>query len=182
MRKIDMSNVQEAGDFRKPAAGAYICKITNVIDVTEKQYLKVDYDIDEGEFKGYYTEIRNAHPDWAWSGAYVKSYKETALGLFKRFCSAVSKSNNGFIFDAGEINSEEKTLIGKRIGLVFQEEEYYGNDGSIRTRLRVFREFPIDKLSEQTTPSPSKLAQTAPADESNPVFVPEGVDDEFPFK
>ena len=29
MRKIDMSDVKEAGEFRRPSAGAYICKITD---------------------------------------------------------------------------------------------------------------------------------------------------------
>ena len=32
MRSIDMTNVQEAGDFQRPGAGAYICTITKVQD------------------------------------------------------------------------------------------------------------------------------------------------------
>ena len=171
MRKINMDDIQEAGDFRRPTAGAYICVITDVIDIQDKEYLKVGYDIDAGEFKGYYTELREAHPDWAWCGAYVKSYKQTALSLFKRFCSAVSKSN-----------SEEQTLVGKKIGLVFQEEEYYGNDGSVKTRLKVFREFPIDKLDEQRTPDKKTLPKETPtAANAADVFVKAGVDEELPF-
>lgn len=181
MRKIDMTDIKEAGDFRRPGAGAYICKITDVIDVSDKEYLKVVYDIDEGEFKGYYTETRTAHPDWLWMGAYVKSYKQTALSLFKRFCNAVSKSNGSFVFDAGKVNSEEKTLIGKRLGLVFQEEEYYGNDGNVKTRLKPCREFPIDKLGEQRVPAKIKLPDTGAIDSTNSVFVPAGVDEELPF-
>ena len=93
MKKIDMTNVQEAGEFKTLPAGAYICVITAVEDVPNKEYLKVSYDIDAGEFKYYYSSIRLNHPDWSWAGAYVKSYKPTALPMFKRFCSAVSKSN-----------------------------------------------------------------------------------------
>lgn len=181
MRKIDMSDVKEAGEFRRPSAGAYICKITDVIDVSSKEYLKVFYDIDQGEFKGYYSEMRMNHPDWDWAGAYVKSYKPTALALFKRFCSAVSKSNGNYVFDAGQINSEEKTLVGKLIGLVFQDEEYYGNDGSVKTRIKPCREFPIDKIADQKIPDPIKLPATAAADQTNPAFVPAGVDEELPF-
>lgn len=181
MKKINLSDVTEAGDFRRPTAGAYICKITDVIDIEEKQYLKVFYDFVDGEYKDYYTELRENHPDWDWAGAYVKSYKPTALSLFKRFCSAVSKSNGGFVFDAGEINSEERTLVGKKIGLVLQEEEYYGNDGSVKTRLKVFKEFPIDKLSEQRVPDPAKLPTQGARDSSNSVFVAADVDEELPF-
>lgn len=178
MRKIDMTNVQEAGDFKKVTPGAYICTINNVEDFPDKEYLKVTYDIAEGEFAGYYKEMRDNNPDWTWAGAYVKSYKTKALPMFKRFCSAVNKSNNGFVFDGGTVNADEKTLIGKRLGLVFQEEEYYGNDGNKRTRLIVNKEFPIDKLADQKTPACKKLAE-----EPNNSFmdVTPGTNEEVPF-
>lgn len=181
MKRIDMSNVQAAGEFSRPSAGAYVCKITAVEDIADKEYLKISYDIDAGEFKGYYSEMRSNHPDWAWAGAYVRSYKETALGMLKRFCNAVSKSNGAYVFDAGEVNSDETTLVGKKVGIVFQEEEYYGNDGNIRSRLIVNRECPVDKVKEQKVPDPKKLPRTAAADESNSVFVAPGTDEEIPF-
>ena len=53
MRHIDMTNIQEAGDFTTLLAGAYICIIRNVEDVEDREYLKVTYDIAEGEYKGY---------------------------------------------------------------------------------------------------------------------------------
>lgn len=162
MKKVDLSNVQESTNFTSPSAGAYICKITSVDDIEEKEYLKVGYDIIEGEFAGYYEKGRAEHPDWEWFGKFTKSYKTKALPMFKRFCSAVSKSNANYTFDGGAANSDEKTLIGKKIGLLFQEEEYYGNDGELRTRLKVYSEFPIDKIKEQKTPKPKKVAQEAP--------------------
>lgn len=187
MRKIDMTDVQETGDFKRLAAGAYICKITKIEnvpldEVTGKgDYLRIWYDIDEGEFSGYYTEMRNNHPDWDWVGRYIRSYKPTALGMFKRFCSAISKSNKGFVFDAGEINSNETTLIGKRLGLILQEKEYNANDGSIKTKLEVFREFPIDKLADQKVPEIERVPRTGATDSSNSVFVQQGIDEELPF-
>lgn len=164
MKKLDMTNVQEAGESKRLPAGAYICKITNVQDVPNKEYLKVTYDIAEGEYAGYYTTLRSDHPDLEWSGAYVKSYKTAALPMFKRFCSAISKSNSGFVFDGGSINSDESTLKGKVLGLVFREEEYYSNSGDIRTRLIVHSEFPVDKLELQKVPDVKKLkAETTTA-------------------
>lgn len=166
MKKIDMTNVQEAGEFKRPGAGAYICGITKVEDVSDKEYLKVTYDIIEGEFKGYYKEMRENNPEWAWAGAYVKSYKTAALPMFKRFCTAVSRSNGNFVFDGNTVNADEQTLVGKKIGLLLGEEEYYGNDGELKTRLIVVREFSIDKLNEQKVPEIKKIKEDKPKDSS----------------
>lgn len=174
MKKVDMTNVQESGDFQKPTAGAYICKITAVEDNPEKEYLKISYDIAKGEFAGYYGEMRENHPDWTNIATYYRSYKPRALPMFKRMCSAVSKSNGKFVFDGGTVNADEKTLVGKMIGIVLQEEEYYANDGNKKTRLIVAREFPIDKLAEQRIPAP-KLIKEDPAPSA---FMPETAADE----
>ena len=182
MRRVDMTNVQEAGEFERVPAGAYVCVIRNVEDFPEKEYLKVTYDIAAGKYAGYYDKTRADHPDWAWTGAYVKSYKTKALPMFKRFCSAVSKSNGNFVFDGNTVNADERTLIGKRIGLVMQDEEYYSNSGDKRTRLIVARECPIDKLSEQKIPEAKKLPDE-PQNGGVDAFmsIPDGMDEEMPF-
>ena len=189
MRKINLDDVTEAGEFRRPGAGPYICKITAIENVPldertgKGDYLRIWYDIDDGEFKGYYTEMRENHPDWDWVGRYIRSYKPSALSMFKRFCSAVSKSNGGYVFDAGEVNAEEQTLVGKRIGLVFQEEEYPSNMGDIRTKLTVYREFPVDKLADQKTPEKKLIPKDTPTvNNASSLFVDAGIDDELPFK
>lgn len=180
MKKIDLTNVQEArNDVRLPA-GAYICKIVKVEDVQDKEYLKVSYDIASGEYTDHFKKGRKEHPDWEWYGAYVKSYKKKALPMLKRFCSAVSKSNGKYVFDAGSVNSDEQTLVGKKIGLLFGEEEYYGNDGELKTRLYVNSEFPIDKLKEQRTPNIKKLKEEQPKADSDG-FLAAGDDAEIPF-
>lgn len=181
MKSIDLTNVQEAGEFTRPAPGPYICGIYKVEDVANKEYLKVTYDIVEGEFKGYYEEMRKNNPDWEWAGAYVKSYKKAALPMFKRFCTAVSRSNKNYVFD-GNTNSDEKTLKGKKIGLLLGEEEYEGNDGTIKTRLIVVREFSIDKIGEQKVPELKKLKVDAPqVDENGFMTIPEGSEEEIAF-
>ena len=92
----------------------------------------------------------------------MKSYKTKALPMFKRFCSAISKSNGNFIFDGGAVNSDEKSLIGKKLGIVLREEEYYSNSGDKKTRLIVHREFPIDQLSAQKVPDIKRLPEEKP--------------------
>ena len=182
MKRVDMTNVQEAGEFERVPAGAYVCRITAVEDFPNKEYLKISYDIAAGKYAGYYEKTRKDHPDWAWTGAYVKSYKTKALPMFKRFCSAVSKSNGNFVFDGNTVNADERTLIGKKIGLVFQDEEYYSNSGDKRMRLIVAREFPIDKLNDQKIPAP-KLLPDEPETSGADAFmsIPEGIDEEMPF-
>jgi hypothetical protein len=103
----------------------------------------MEYDIAKGDFAGYYAALNERLGFWG--GRFYKSYKETALGMFKRMCSAVSNSNNGFVFD-GDTNADEQTLVGKLIGLVLCEEEYIGNDGNIKTRLYVEREISVDDV------------------------------------
>jgi len=185
MKKIDMTNVQEAGERARIPAGAYICKITAAKDYPDKEYLKVYYDIATGDFANYYSQLRADHPDWESVGAYYKSYKTTALPMFKRFCSAVSKSNGNFVFDGGNVNSDESTLAGKLIGLVFREEEYYSNSGDLKTRLIVHSEFPVDKLDDQKVPDVKRINKPAPTNngpiDSGFMSVADTVADEVPW-
>ena len=181
MKSIDMTNVKEAGEFKRPAAGPYICGIVKAEDFSDKDYLKITYDIIEGEFKGYYKGLRSENPDWAWAGAYVKSYKDKALPMFKRFCTAVSRSNGTYVFDGGKTNHDEKTLKGKKVGLLLGEEEYIGNDGSVRTRLYVVREFSIDKIGEQKVPELKKLKEEDKPKESTSTEWNDADEEELPF-
>lgn len=131
-------NVQAStGEFARPTAGGYICHIVDVEDVpydanTQKgDYLKIFYDIADGEFENYYAEA-NAKFGGEWWSKFIRSYKEKALGMFKHFTNCVEASNVGYSWDWNE-----KGLRGKVIGLVFGEEEYEKNDGKIATRLYV---------------------------------------------
>lgn len=183
MKQINLTNVKEAGEYSSLIPGAYICKLTSVEDLPDKEYLRVHYDIAEGEFANYYSDMRANHPDWANVGSYVKSYKEKALPMFKRFCTAVSKSNGNFVFDGGVVNADEKTLIGKKVGLVLGEEEYWSNSGDKKTRLYVYKEFPIDKIADQKVPDKKVLKDEKAAAEAVNDFmnIPDGEADEIPY-
>ena len=173
----NISEVQEAGTSERLTAGGYICKYTKVTDVADKQYLSMEYDIAEGKFEGYYKSLEESFGFWG--GRCIRSYKEKALPMFKRMCSAVTKSNSGYIFD-GNTNADETTLVGKLVGLVLGEEEYVGNDGSVKTRLYVYREIEIDKIREGkfTVPELKKLETVQPAGSEGFMQVP---DNESPF-
>ena len=174
MKSIDLTNVQESGDYQSPTPGGYVCQIVKVEDIPLDQstgkgnYLRIHFDIVEGDFAGYYAGLRERFPESTTIGSYIRSYKEKALGMFKRFCSAVSKSNGDYVFDA-KTNSDEQSLVGKKIGLVFGEEEYYSNSGEKKIRPYVVREYTLEDIAagKFKVPELKKLKEdndfTAPA-------------------
>lgn len=177
----NIASVQEAGESKRLPAGGYIVKYTKVEDVPEKNYLFMEFDIAEGEYSGYYEELYDRIDFWA--GRCFRSYTEKALPMFKRMCSAVTKSNKGFIFDGNE-HCDESTLVGKKVGMILGEEEYIGNDGSTKTRLYVAREISVDdvKAGKFKIPALKKLAEdTAKPNNDGFMNVPEGTDEEMPF-
>lgn len=185
MEPINLQDVQEAGTgANRLPAGGYVVIIEKVENFSEKKYLRVTYDIAEGDFSGYYGQLRKDHPDWnesGWLGAYVKSYKPAALPMLKRFCSAVSHSNGNYVFDLNN-NSDEQSLVGKFIGIVFREEEYYGNDGSLKTRLSVAYECSADKIrnGDFKIPDVKRMKQESVSDDGF-MKIPEGSESAVPF-
>ena len=140
MRVIEnYENIQaSSGEFARPGNGGYILEIVNVTDVPfnaqtgKGDYLRIDYDIAQGDYKGYYTKQNERFGGGKWFANVIKSYKEKALGMFKHFTNCVEESNPGFKW-----NWQEQKLVGLRFGATLQEEEYEKNDGSIGTRLVV---------------------------------------------
>lgn len=179
----NIEEVKEAGDSTRLPAGGYVCRYTDVEDKPEKKYLYMEYDIAEGEFKDYYKDLEERANFWG--GRCYRSYTEKALPMFKRMCSAVTKSNNGFIFD-GNKYADEKTLIGKLVGMILGEEEYVGNDGALKTRLYVVREVSIDDIraGKYKVPELKKLdkaPETPKKDGDGFMDMPDGTNEENPF-
>ena len=140
MRVIEnYENIQaSSGEFARPGNGGYILEIVNVTDVPynaqtgKGDYLRIDYDIATGDFKGYYTAQNERFGGGKWYANVIKSYKEKALGMFKHFTNCIEESNPGFKW-----NWQEDKLIGCRFGATLQEEEYLNNEGEVRTKLVV---------------------------------------------
>ena len=176
---INWNEVPEQTDFEKVVPGGYVCKITSVEDVPEKEYLKIEYDIAEGTFKGYYEGLYKAKAFWG--GKFIKSYKETARSFFKAFFTAVEKSNNGYKWD-----NDETKLKGKLIGLVIGEEEYEKKDKSIGKRLYVDKPRSVDEIRKGNFTIPEfkmfgggTRPNTPPVGGSNDSFYPidQSIDD-----
>ena len=129
MRNLNLENVDEAGDFTRVPVGGYICKITKVEDVSNKEYLKLEYEIVDGQHKGSSERMHAACGFWP---NFIRSYKEKALPFFKSFVTALETSNQGYKWD-----NDERKIVGKFVGLVLGEEEYMTKNGETKTRLYV---------------------------------------------
>lgn len=139
MKILNLDNVNTAEEFDRLTPGGYVCGITAIEDVPEKEYLRIEYDIAEGKLKNYYRTLYNNKGFWG--GSTIKSYKEKALPFFKGFITAIEQSNAGYKWD-----SDENKLIRKLVGFVLAEEEYRAKDGSIKTRLYVAHVTSTDKI------------------------------------
>ena len=139
MRKLNLADVKEFTPFEKVEAGGYICGIYAVEDVPEKEYLKITYDIVEGDKKGFYSKLKK---EKGWElPSFIASYKESALSFFKGTITSVEKSNKGFKWA-----DDEKALVGKKVGLVLFEKERINNNGKKVVDMRVDKAHSIDAI------------------------------------
>lgn len=117
--------------------GLYHCKFCQVKDESDKEYLYIEYDIAEGEHKGYFERQSNRAGFW---GGNVRLYYTTkASSIFKRALKAINTANGSFEFNPFEDgkNADEKTLIGKQFWAVFHEVEYEKANGGTGSRMSV---------------------------------------------
>jgi hypothetical protein len=183
----DFENIQAStGESNRLKPGGYICKITEVKDVPiniqgKGDYLKIEYDIADGEFKWYFKEQFEKWKNW--NGNFIRSYKEKALGMFKHFINCVEESNVGYRWDWNETE-----LIGRLVGLVIGEEEYIKKSGEIGTRTYVKEIKTVEQIRNGDFKIPELKKLHEPNFEPNfdgasyiTNFVPLGDDDELPF-
>ena len=141
----DYDNVK-VGEPRILPAGGYICKILNAEETESrngKPMLKVSFDIDEGEFKGYFRDLFKGWKEnsddpatvkWPFTGTkWVMFYNSEGKTNrdFKSFCTALEDSGTKvWINDTFDVNG----LRGATLGLIFRREEHeYNNARSWRT-------------------------------------------------
>lgn len=163
MKKIMLENVKEFTPFEKVEAGGYVCGIYAVEDVPEKEYLKISYDIVEGEKKGFYSKLKK---EKGWElPMFIASYKDSALPFFKGTITSIEKSNKGFKFD-----SDETKLVGKKVGLVLFEKERINNNGKKVVDMRVDKAHSIDaiKSGDFEVPERETVADVVETKSSSP--------------
>lgn len=201
MPKIDKEAYESAeastgGEYRRMPAGGYIAVIQAVrtdgpagnggrVDyVNAKEYIKLIWDVAEGEFAGRFSDDYWSGEDKDYGHQIFLSWKN--MGAFKGNIQAIDESNPGFDALAAFEADRWEMFIGKKVGIVLGEEEYRANDGSVKTRFGFprlksvqdirdgkFRVPPLKKLDDGHQDGYFAAPAQAPA--------PSAYDDSIPF-
>lgn len=129
------------GSSERLPAGGYICKILKAWCETTRngsEQLVLALEIVEGNYAGFikkqYESRKSSNPNADWPCM----FKQFTLGtdgqtnpFFKGMLKSIEESNAGYKW-----NWQEATLANKMIGMIFREEEFEANDGSIKTTVR----------------------------------------------
>lgn len=178
-KPTDWNSVPESSSFDRPPYGGYVCIIRKVTDLADKQCFEIDFDIAEGEYKGYALNIMEKFGNWPLS--FKKSYKETAYGFLRHFQHVIERTNN---MPEDTWDGNPQSWVGKGIGIVFSERQYYGKDGTLKKALdfNTFCTAAEIRNGEYTIPEP-KLPKDAPQTSYAPTFteVAASDDGELPF-
>ena len=133
MKVMNWTSVEESTPFEKLPAGAYVITITDVEDVEDREYVNIVFDIKEGEYAGFYSDdFARKNP---WAHRFVRSYKQTAEGMFKAFLTRLEESNRGFSVAAWQRACDPRAFIGLEVGIVLQTEAYTNDKGEDKERL-----------------------------------------------
>ncbi len=184
------------GEFATLPAGLYVCEI---LGVKQEEYnghsrFVMQFDIAEGEQKGFYQKQYNAEKQMnqatKYKGIHRQNMEERGLPFFKGLMTSVERSNQGFHFPWGT-KGNEKTLVGKRFGAVMGREEFLTSDNQKRMATKIVQirsidglkdaKVPEDKLLSDPVPGKAAETQTSQADGDGFVNVPDDVDEELPF-
>lgn len=158
------NEAQAFGEFETLPAGGYKCLIKKVVcekASNEKEYLKIGFDIEEGEYKGFYQKKfdndTRSPEERKWSGiwtVFTEGYNPgTTNPKFKGLITSVESSNANFKFDF-----DEQKLVNKKVGLVFREEEFLGTDGQVHIGVKPFFAISYDKAEEAKIPNKKVLS------------------------
>lgn len=166
--------IEESTGGAKLPAGGYVCRITDVEDVPRSEYLRITFDIAEGQYAGHYSDdFAREHP---YIHQFVRSYKQSAEGMFKAFLARLEESNNGrggtrpFSIANWQIHANEREFIGLEIGLVMQYEKYTNGKGEDKERLNVERVYAAQDIrnGDFKVPDPKDTRTAVPTNAAAP--------------
>lgn len=144
MKKQNWTDVSESTPFEKLPAGGYVVRILNVEDVPSREYLNIYYDIAEGPYAGFFDDdFGRAN---MWKHRFVRSYKDSASGMFKAFLTRLEDCNPQFSVAKWQVRSDERELIGLLLGIVLQYEDYTNESGDDKERMNMVGVYSIEDI------------------------------------
>lgn len=178
------------GSFETLPAGGYICEIISARVEMGKysEQMVLALDIAEGEkkafFKRQHEKKKGVNPSAKWPCVFYQStlnQEGTANGYFKGLIKSVEESNGSYQWEW-----DEATLKGKRVGFVFQEQEWQGDDMKIRTNTKPIQARSVSAIMDGVpVPEPKKLVPVATRTFTSQQSVESGFtqvdEDELPF-
>lgn len=191
MKKIeDFDQMKAEGSeevsFESLPVGPQIVKILAVHDLEDKEYLKIEFDIADGEFKGFFAEQKERfnNDKWPNQGTVIRSYKNTAYQFFTAFIIAIEKSNPKFKW-----NWDETKLKNKKFVANFGEEEYLGESNELKISLKcreirslaALREGKIKELSLKKLSVKAKESARPAGDKQQSTPKIDIAEDDLPF-
>ena len=178
------SDYNKAQAYKGPSnylpAGNYVCAITTArVEQTRStgaDMLVVELDVAEGERRGFFTQQSKSFGTWPNAGVMrlVVTVRDRQSGqmvtnpVFKGFIEAVEASNRGYSFT--QTGADEYTLVLKRVGVRFREEESEYN-GEVRTRVVPWYAVPVDTVPNLDIPELKKLKKDSAASEPVAAYV-----------
>ena len=119
------------GEFLQIPPGGYVCRILDakVENGGFGEQLILKFDVIEGEYKGFFA----SRP--AEMRTFIMTKDNATNPFFKGVITAIEESNPGYAFTA---TWDERTLVGKVVGVLFREEEYLNKYNNLRTATRAF--------------------------------------------
>jgi hypothetical protein len=159
MRRINWDTVEENVDFPKPKPGGYIARIIRVEDNEDREYLQIEWDFAQKPLAGYNRSIYEKFDRWPY--ILRRSYKESALGFFKAFKTALENSNPNYHFSEDRIHDME----GKYIGVILGMEEY---NGKLSLKVRETRSIAVIQRGEYEVPTPKLEKRPVDSSAVNP--------------
>lgn len=197
------------GDYEQLPKGAYVLQAMqcDVCENSTGQYLKIAFDVAEGEYKGYFAnEYRNQQSqDKKWHCNFLVNVPKNdgteqdgwTKRRFKTIISNFEKSNPNTKF-----NWDERWFKGKLIGGLFNFRAYRKNDGNIGEAINCAQLIAVEKVrsGDYKLPEDKPLNKNtnnkyssgggvynpycnqSQADSSGFMNIPDGVeDDDLPF-
>lgn len=162
--RTTFNDVEEAtGGVEQLPCGGYVMKILRAEDDAKGEFVKVSFDVAEGEFKDFFATA----PDWAHETRIY--YKGGAAAMFKRFYMNVSRDNADFDLAAFEANPAYVGLFdGKLFGAVVGLYKYIGQDGKPREKTEIARTLlASDVRAGKFSPAKDRLSKDREAFEKN---------------
>jgi len=188
INKIENWDKVEAnyGEVKKLIAGGYICVILackQEKSQSGKKMLVVNFDIAEGNFKGFYMEkYKNAPRDMnnpvepKWQGKYyIVLEGEGYEGRLKAFTTSIEESNPNYTWDWNE-----KNLEGKLFGGIFREEEFEYN-GQILSNAKLWQVRSVATIRNGEFEIPRKKEYVPSTQEVATQMFQPITDDDLPF-